>query len=69
MDNEAGNQASNGVILGGIPSTTWKIVGSGSFSGNLTPDILWQNEQTGEVEIWPMKGTTRVGFTQIEPPG
>jgi hypothetical protein len=36
--------------------TNWKIVGIADFNGDGNPDILWQNQTTGDVNIWLMEG-------------
>ena len=39
-------------------STQWQIAATGDFSGDGSPDILWQNTSTGERLIWLMNGTS-----------
>ena len=42
----------------GVVGTSWNIVGSEDFNGDLNSDILWQNSGTGERVIWLMNGTS-----------
>jgi len=41
-----------------ISDTNWKIVGIGDFNGNGKPDLVWQNDATGEIAVWFMDGVT-----------
>ena len=34
---------------------------SNDFDDDNLPDILWHNAQTGETQIWLMRGSSRVG--------
>jgi hypothetical protein len=43
------------------PGPSWKAVGTGDFYGHGLSDILFPNTRTGEVAIWEMDGTTRIG--------
>jgi len=59
-------------------STSWKIVGAADFgsyvSGIATttldnkPDILWQDETTGQIAIWLMNGMTRTATVLLDAP-
>ncbi len=35
----------------GIDTTNWKVVGTGDFDGNGVPDLVYQNTQTGQVNV------------------
>ena len=37
--------------------TNWKIVGIGDFNGDGKPDLVWQNQSTGQIYYWLMNGT------------
>ncbi len=37
----------------------WKVRGAGDFDGDFKPDLIWQNEVTGQISAWLMDGTTR----------
>jgi uncharacterized repeat protein (TIGR03803 family) len=43
------------------PGPSWKAVGTGDFNGDGNADILWQNTSSGQVSIWEMDGTTKIG--------
>ena len=50
-----------------VPDLNWKVRGAGDFNGDFRPDLIWQNEVTGQVSVWLMDGTTRRegGFVAI----
>jgi hypothetical protein len=62
--------AINGKALMSIanPGTSWHVVGTGDFNGDNDPDILLQ-DNSGEVAIWYMNGTTIVGGDSPANPG
>ena len=44
------------------PGTSWKAVGTGDFTDDGFSDgILFQNASTGQLSIWEMDGSTRIG--------
>ena len=47
--------------------TAWKVVGPGDFNGDGTPDILFQNQQTGQLVYWQMNGSSYVQWYYINP--
>ena len=34
----------------------WRIVGNGDFNGDGHPDLVWQNDSTGQATVWYMAG-------------
>ena len=56
---------------GGEPQSRagWKAIGTGDFNGDGDSDILLQNASTGQVSIWEMDGTTRIGGGAVSHPG
>ncbi len=47
--------------VGTVADLNWVIVGVADFNTDGQPDLLWRNQQTGEVYVWFMNGTTRIG--------
>jgi hypothetical protein len=41
-------------------SPNWRLVGSADLNGDGTPDLIWQNSQSGDVYFWLMKGHQRI---------
>lgn len=39
----------------------WEILGTGDFSGDGKPDLVWRYRPTGAMAVWVMNGTTAVG--------
>jgi hypothetical protein len=39
----------------------WTVAGTGDFTGDGKPDVLWQNQQTGEIYLFIMNGATKIG--------
>jgi len=40
------------------PDLNWKVRGAADFDGDFRPDLIWQNQVTGQVRVWLMAGTT-----------
>jgi hypothetical protein len=52
------------------PGPAWKAIGTGDFTDDgFSDDILWQNTSSGQVSIWEMDGTTRIGGGPVADPG
>ena len=45
-------------ILGGPSMAGWHVVGTGDFDRNGSPDVVWQNDATGQVNVNYYSGTT-----------
>ena len=45
------------------PTLDWKVVGT--FQWSTRPDILFQNQQTGELSLWRMEGVSRRAVSVI----
>jgi hypothetical protein len=54
-----------------LPTTTddlnWKMIGTGDFNHDGNPDIVWENEVTGQNAVWFMNGTTMYSGALIQP--
>ncbi len=50
-----------------VSDTNWKIVGTGDFNVDGHPDIVWQNQRTGQVLRWLMGGTNGTTVSQYGP--
>lgn len=48
-------------------STSWKVVGSGDFSGDGAADLLFQNQLSGQLVYWQMNGTNYVQWYYLNP--
>jgi hypothetical protein len=54
------------VSLPAVTDLNWQIVGTGDFSGDGWPDILWRyNGSGGKNVVWYMKGVTRTGTVSL----
>lgn len=50
----------------------WSVVGTGDFNGDGVPDLVWQNNSTGQVTVnyyGGAQGTTLQGWAWLEPAG
>jgi hypothetical protein len=45
----------------GFVGPDWDIAAAGDFTGDNSPDLVWQNVSTGARGIWPMTGTSYTG--------
>ncbi|HXK10020.1 MAG TPA: VCBS repeat-containing protein, partial [Vicinamibacteria bacterium] len=65
----SGTSASGGTYLS--PSrpadASWQVARVADFDGDGHVDILWQNAQTGDLYVWFLKGTVRVGGAYLAP--
>jgi hypothetical protein len=48
-----------------VTDLNWKIVGTGDFSGDGWPDILWRNYSSGSNALWYMKGASYLGSAYL----
>ena len=48
-----------------MPDTGFHIVGTGDYNGDGKPDILWHHATLGEVWVWPMDGTVKLGENYV----
>ncbi len=46
---------------------SWRVGGVADFDGDQDSDILWQDDVTGDLEVWFMAGTVRVDVAAISP--
>ena len=51
------------------PGPSWKAIGTGDFNDDGNSDILLQNTSSGQVSIWEMDGTTKIGGGPVANPG
>jgi hypothetical protein len=50
-----------------VADTNWQIAGVGDYNADGKPDILWQNQATGEISVWFMNGTTQASSSYFTP--
>ncbi|HEV2471387.1 MAG TPA: choice-of-anchor tandem repeat GloVer-containing protein, partial [Chthonomonadales bacterium] len=61
-------QTSAGAISPTNPgSGNWRVASVVDLNGDFSPDIVFQNTQTGEIGYWLMNGTTRVASGLFSP--
>ena len=58
--NASGPTATRGYLSQGI-SSDWKIAAVSDVNGDGQPDLIWQNQMSGDVYYWQMNGTTHNG--------
>lgn len=51
----------------GWPDTTWQVRGTRDFDLDGRSDLLWRRDSTGELRLWLMNGSTRVGDVPLTP--
>lgn len=49
------------------PATGWNIPGVGDFNKDGRTDILWRNSFDGQVAVWEMSGSSRIGVLSVSP--
>jgi hypothetical protein len=65
-----GTKRIGGGALSINPGPTWQAIGTGDFfHDGFDDDILFQNTSTGQVSVWEMDGTTRIGGGPVANPG
>ena len=50
----------------GAVEPAWRVVSLDDFNGDRKTDIVWQNNDTGQVYVWFMDGTTLIGETFLK---
>ena len=51
-----------------VTDLNWQIACIGDFSADGKPDILWQNQTTGQLNLWFMNATAMTSSTLLTPP-
>lgn len=51
----------------GFSDTRWRVVGAADMNGDQRSDLVWQHGLTGELGVWFMDGTTRIGGRYLNP--
>jgi hypothetical protein len=64
-----GTRATAGAYLSPtrFADTRWQIAGLADFNHDGQVDILWHHQQTGDLYVWLMNGTTAVSATYLSP--
>jgi probable HAF family extracellular repeat protein len=50
-----------------VLDTNWKIVGMDYFNFDSKPDLIWQNQATGQIGVWFMDGTVLSNLSYFHP--
>jgi len=50
-----------------VTDLNWKIAATGDFNDDGKPDILWQNQASGQLMVWYMDGVQRTGLSPLNP--
>jgi hypothetical protein len=50
-----------------VSDTNWKIVGIGDFNNDGKPDLIWQDQVTGDIAAWLMNGTSATSIVMLNP--
>jgi hypothetical protein len=50
-----------------VTELRWQIARLADLDGDGKVDILWRNQATGDLVVWHMNGTTRVGSSSLVP--
>jgi Pro-kumamolisin, activation domain/FG-GAP-like repeat len=53
------------VLNSGAGTAGWHVVGAADFDGNGTPDLLWQNTATGQVNVNYYSGSLLTGYAVL----
>ena len=48
-----------------LPDPDWEIRAIGDLNGDTNADLIWQNRATGQLAVWFMSGTARIGTNFI----
>jgi hypothetical protein len=59
MDGVVRKPGGLGITTPAQVSPDWKVVGTPDLDGDGKPDILWRNQQTGQLVYWFMDGVVR----------
>lgn len=51
----------------GEPDTSWNVVGTGDFDGDLRADLFWRHSSSGALRLWLMNGLARASETPTTP--
>ena len=53
------------VLNSGDGTAGWRVVAAADFDQNGTPDLVWQNQSTGQVNVNYYRGTTMIGVAVL----
>jgi hypothetical protein len=60
------------MLNSGAGASGWKVAGAADFDGNGTPDLIWQNQTTGQVNVnyyGGARGATFIGWAMLNSGG
>jgi len=56
-----GSSVTNGALMYTEANTNWEIVSVGNYNGDNKAELLWWNQQTGQVYLMQMNGLSLSG--------
>jgi hypothetical protein len=59
MDGVVRKPGGVGTLTPSVVDPVWNVVGTPDLDGDGKPDILWRNQQTGQLVYWFMNGVVR----------
>jgi alpha-tubulin suppressor-like RCC1 family protein len=59
MDGVVRKPGGIGILTPSVVNPVWQVVATPDLDGDGKPDILWRNQQTGQLVYWLMDGTVR----------
>jgi hypothetical protein len=62
-----GRYDGNGPLTMAVPNMEWQVAAVADFSGDGSPDLIWRNYVTGELDAWFLQGGAFVSGWHLNP--